>query len=416
MSHITSIRDMVQQWVYLVLLFQVSILGIHADECPPYGCSMVPRDILLDDSIRQSLATLRRSSRNRDKSSVNDPDLSCGNDFHATLTMIGYKGGKLEHQINQDRAFVLNPFMTNHHLSGVFDGHGRHGEIVAEYSRQEFPKRLAQKIHSLEGDITQDSIVTILKDTFLEIDRDARSASQGKGGCTASIVLRIEDYIFVANAGDSISIVATCNLHNSEIDQNSSESYNTIHMDTTKDSHTGTHVHFVTREDKPHLQEERSRIEAMGGRVWIPPDLTQESSRVLFVDPTTGYQTGLAMSRSIGDWDMIGVIAEPVVTVFSVSSILCSSIETKKGNDESCTVENDSTMKSKLFVVSATDGLMDYVDTQTLAESFTTSFCDKSLHPLSVAEELIFVAANGWHSEMKGEYRDDIAVAASMLV
>jgi serine/threonine protein phosphatase PrpC len=407
-------------WILLrlVLLLHVTIIGIQARECPFYGCTMLSRDVLRDDSLRQILSSLRRGGRTSGSSSsstssgLDQDDTSCGNDSHATLTMIGYKGGKEENQINQDRAFVINPFMTNYHLSGVFDGHGTNGEIVAEYSLHEFPKRLAQKLHHVVDTLHhQDSIIRILKDTFLDIDRDARSVSRGKGGCTASIVLRIGDSLYIANAGDSISIVATCS-HIRDHGQNNHDNKDTRHDDD--ESPTRAQVHFVTREDKPHLEEERSRIEAMGGRVWIPSDLTQESSRVLFVDPNTGYQTGLAMSRSIGDWDMVGVIAEPVVTVLSISSLLGPSKE-HKDNDESCTAD-DVKSNTHLFVVSATDGLMDYVDSQTLAESFATAFCEQSLHPLCVAEDLVYAAAKGWNSDMAGEYRDDIAMAASMLI
>jgi serine/threonine protein phosphatase PrpC len=342
---------------------------------------MLPRDVVFDDGARNALAGVRR----------NDDDAyealkTSGNQAHATLTLIGYKGGKEEDQINQDRAFVLNPFMDNYHLSGVYDGHGTKGEVVSEYAVRELPKRLAAKLEHIDVE-DESSVVKALKDTFVEIDIDAKPVSGGMGGCTASVVLGIGNRLYVANAGDSISIVATC------------------------DRHGNTRVHFVTREDKPHLDDERARIEGLGGQVWIPSDLTQESSRVIFVDPHTGYQSGLAMSRSIGDWDMIGVVAEPLVEVISFNSLFCVDAENEH---ESCKTTTDD-IQGNLFVVTATDGMMDYIQPQEIAESFASAFFKKEIHPLNVAEDLIHLAAQGWETEMAGQYRDDIAVAASML-
>jgi protein phosphatase PTC2/3 len=354
-------------------------------ECPSYGCLMLPRDIIFDEQTRKALAQIRR---NGDETSLETLKTS-GNSAHATLTLIGYKGGKDEDQINQDRAFAVNPFMGKYHLSGVYDGHGTGGEIVSEFALTELPKRLATKLERM--DISNDAmVVQALKDTFIEIASDAKSVSNGHGGCTASVVLRIGSRLFVANAGDSMSIVAS--------------------YDSSNESNgSATRVHFVTREDKPHLDDERARIESMGGTVWIPHDLTQESSRVIAVDPQTGYQSGLAMSRSIGDWDMIGVVAEPLVEVIYTDSLFCTDHE-----HETCKAPSEGT-QSNLFVVSATDGMMDYIDPQQIAEAFASAFFKGGMHPLNVAENLIYRATKGWEADMDGTYRDDIALAASML-
>ena len=168
----------------------------------------------------------------------------------------------------------------------------------------------------------------------------------------------------------------------------------------------------MTREDKPHLPDERARIEQMGGRVWVPLDLSAESSRVLGVDSRTGIESGLAMSRSIGDWDMIGVVAEPLVEVISLQDI----VQCAEKDIETCMAVSDDRTRANVFVVSATDGMMDYIDPQEIAESFANAFFQGGGHPLNVAEDLIFLAANGWETETRGTYRDDIAVAASVLM
>ena len=48
----------------------------------------------------------------------------------------------------------------------------------------------------------------------------------------------------------------------------------------------------------------------------------EDTPRVMYTDPNTGFQMGLAMSRSIGDWDMVGVIAEPIVDVLDLRNIV----------------------------------------------------------------------------------------------
>ena len=363
----------------LLLLLSFWLATCCARDCPSFGCSLLPRDVVFDEQSRKALSQVRRNDED-----ALDLLQTSGNSAHATLTMIGYKGGDIHDQINQDRSFVVNPFMEKYHLSGVFDGHGILGEVVSEYAVTELPKRLAAKLEQINPN-DEKLVVQALKDIFVEIDQDAKPVSGGKGGCTASVVLQMGNKLYVANAGDSVSIVAT--------------------YDESSDK---VLVHFVTREDKPHLEDERARIEAMGGTVWVPRDTKQESSRVIFADPTTGYQTGLAMSRSIGDWDMIGVVAEPLVEVITLNTLFCDENER-----ESCTATTE--LNGGLFVISATDGMMDYIDPQEIADAFATAFFRKGLHPLSVAEDLIHLAAKGWDAEMEGQYRDDIAVAASML-
>jgi serine/threonine protein phosphatase PrpC len=358
------------------LLLSLLFAACYARDCPSYGCSMLPRDIVFDEKARKGLQKVSRD----DDDGLEELKES-GNENHATLTLIGYKGGELTDQINQDRYFVVSPFMKSFHLSGVFDGHGNLGEVVSEFAVTETPKRLADKLGRLKSLDDDNAIVQALKDTFVEIDRDV--PTNGIGGCTASVVLQIGTKVYVANAGDSISMVATFDKVNKKVD-----------------------LLFVSREDKPHLQDERARIESMGGSVWIPRNLEEESSRVIFVDPKTGYQSGLAMSRSIGDWDMTGAIAEPLVEVVDLSKLRCISDE----SNESCTT-------SSVFVISATDGMMDYIQPSDIAASFASGLIQEDgPHPLNVAEDLIHLASRGWDKDMQGEYRDDIAVVASRLI
>ena len=77
-------------------------------------------------------------------------------------------------------------------------------------------------------------------------------------------------------------------------------------------------------------------------------------------------------------------------------------------------------------MVSATDGLVDFVAHQDIIDKIGITFFGRpSLqdrtsgigagHAHLAAEELIYLAARGWHEAMQGSYRDDITVAATKI-
>ena len=358
-------------------------------DCPTYGCSLFPRDVAFDEKARVALKHIRAEMHGTLFNQALGELATSGDENKATMTLVGFKGGKQANQINQDRAFVLSPFDLMEgkfcQMLGVFDGHGDLGENVSQYAVTELPKRLKEKIGHLKGEGNDLIIQQALIDSFIEIDKDI--PTKGVGGCTGSVILQVGSKLFVANAGDSRSVVA-------------------LYIEKTDE----VKLLYVTREDKPHLEEERARIESMGSRIYVPSDLKEESSRVI------SGTNGLAMSRSIGDWDMIGVIADPIVKIIDISATI--NTEMKKAN-EGCSEDEEycpGSLKAEhvsIFAVSATDGMMDYVEPLDLAGAFATTFYRPAgPHPLVMCEDLILAAAKGWYDEMDGQYRDDIAVAA----
>jgi hypothetical protein len=65
---------------------------------------------------------------------------------------------------------------------------------------------------------------------------------------------------------------------------------------------------FQSREDKPDLPDERARIMAAGGYVHIPQNPNEGIPRAYYIDENRQGQYGLAMSRSLGDWKVQGVM------------------------------------------------------------------------------------------------------------
>ena len=69
-----------------------------------------------------------------------------------------------------------------------------------------------------------------------------------------------------------------------------------------------------------------------------------------------------------------------------------------------------------IFAVSASDGLMDYVEPEIISKLLAQSITGASaLHLLSACERLISIAATAWHHAKQGRYRDDISIAVCKI-
>ena len=160
------------------------------------------------------------------------------------------------------------------------------------------------------------------------------------------------------------------------------------------------------------------------------------TSRVVYQDPVSGAPTGLAMSRSIGDWEAgkRGVIADPIVDVLDLNHLVvaalagtqekeqCYMVDEQGEIDEAActTAELEALMAEEddvhVFAVSATDGLMDFLEASEIAKILAPSlYVENGSHPVTACELLIFAAANAWQDAKQGRYRDDIAIAVSTL-
>ena len=401
-----------------------SSVSVHDPNlCPWYGCFLLPRDIVFDNEAKLALENIRKLYSPEDESSAesdstdsdnSDNSLtllrSVGNDDHATLTLVGYKGGDQDSQVNQDRSFVISPYMSTgeadgevllqsqRRILGVFDGHGNGGEFVSDQTVHSLPDLIASKLDEVakEGNpLTEEAVKNIIFDSFIEMDKTAPDFVTG--GCTATIVLQFDDQkIYVGNTGDSRSLIATYRKSTGDVN-----------------------VVYATREDKPDLPEEKARVEKMGGSVRLA-SRPGGTSRVMYTDKTSGREWGLAMSRSIGDWEAgkVGVIPDPIVDVLSVKDLVSFD-----GAEETCSVtaEGEQTCFQasediEVFAISATDGLLDFLPVDAIAGHVAKGlYAEDGPHLITACEELIRAAAGGWEQAKQGRYRDDIAIAVSRL-
>ena len=140
------------------------------------------------------------------------------------------------------------------------------------------------------------AIVKALNETFVEVNNNG-APSFFLGGSTASVSLRWGSKLYMANAGDSQTNLVSSFMH----------------------SPSSSKVEYRTRRDKANLPEEKERILKMGGKIHL--NANGFDPRVIVHSNAAKETIGLAMSRSIGDWDFkkFGVISEPIIDVIDLA-------------------------------------------------------------------------------------------------
>jgi serine/threonine protein phosphatase PrpC len=116
--------------------------------------------------------------------------------------------GGSKHKPNQDICFKIPLIEHNGYLLGVADGHGRDGHIIANISKE------------CTEEVIQTKIDDLLKDpiNFFEYLFDyihnkiiTNIGYNLKGGTTFSIILLLENKLWIANVGDSTGIIFSKN-------------------------------------------------------------------------------------------------------------------------------------------------------------------------------------------------------------
>lgn len=340
--------------------------------------------------------------------------------------------------VNQDRLVLIPSFAeeyspTNNDSAnardnfflGLFDGHDDNGHDIAMFASTEVPSRVADKMknvtlltevvdgdHSNHADV-QEKTKQIIIETFVEVDKDVPVPG---GGCTGIVILRRGPTLYMANAGDSTSYIVVYHPP-SNFDQEKS-SRNEKYISSPRSPDVQLHlqgtitIHSENEKHKAHFLKEKSRIEALGGRVHIPPK-NPMGSRVIVRSSIHREDVGLAMSRSIGDaeWTAVGVIPDPDVVVLNLDKFWSENDILNSG--------------AKVFVVVGSDGLFDARRVEFVTNHLAFGLFESRLargnnqqeegelskHLFDVGKKLVNMA-----SPVKEEwYRDDITFVAKVV-
>lgn len=335
--------------------------------------------------------------------------------------LITHSGNKGHRSPNQDRCIIIQDFNKQHSndwfVAALFDGHGDLGHVTSHVAVTEIPLLLLQSILMIDSNnaadkaiVSNNLIPTIIKEIFHKIDTSSIIAQVPRGGSTAVIVLHYQNTVFIASTGDSTAYL----IQWSGTTGSKTVSATTSISTTNNQKKLPYTIIKSAIHHKPSNPLERKRIESNGGQVYIPPQDSHESSRVIYKSLNRDgkvMQTGLAMSRSLGDTtakELQVVISDPDVITFTLPD------PTKH------TVDHDN-----YFIILASDGIMDVTKTSDLIISIGEALYDETANsatetktsPLrTISHQIVQRAIKAWNHATGNQYRDDMSLVVHKVL
>lgn len=274
---------------------------------------------------------------------------------------------------NQDRfAHVLDDARL---LTGVFDGHGQHGDKVADLAKDSLPREVFSRARRISADDKPGALERAMSQAFEATQQDLmgqRHVSSYSGTTAVAAYFPDQSNIVVANCGDSRAVLGR---------------------------RVGGRVQAVdlSSDHTPCRPDERKRIEALQGRVHqtMVPVMRQTtmggSERgVVGMGPQRVWDKhgtcGLGVSRSLGDLHM-----HPFVS----------------GSPEIVSRKLDAEDK---VVVLGSDGVWNHMTSQEAVEVASKHSC-----PKKAAKAITQVAHQRWINETGGRVSDDITAVVVKL-
>ncbi|RZC51718.1 hypothetical protein C5167_020141 [Papaver somniferum] len=266
--------------------------------------------------------------------------------------------------INQDSAILQQGFgMDAGVFCGVFDGHGKNGQIASRLVRSWLPGLILNQkkaISSLDLVSSKDSVEEWSKacvGAYKVMDKELKLQENldcSCSGTTSVTVIKQGEDLVIANLGDSRAVLGT-RSDNGEL----------MAVQLTTDL-------------KPSVPEEVERIKKSNGRVFA---LENEPHIPRVWLPDQNFP-GLAMTRAFGDFELkdYGVIAIPQISHHHLNI-----------NDK--------------FVVLASDGVWDVLSNQQVVSIVSSS------RPETAAREVVDAAVNSWKQKFPSSKMDDISVS-----
>jgi len=223
---------------------------------------------------------------------------------------------------NQDSYIVLTRVnnLKEYNIFGVLDGHGTEGHLVSQFVSQ-YMQREFQTHPSLEKLKDIEKIYStlssndfeLIKNIFINADltlKDKKIDSR-TSGTTCVLVIQVGEHIICANTGDSRAVLV--------FDEKNDDKLNFIK------------VFPLSIDSKPEIPAEKERIIQAGGSVEKIINKYGQPAGPFRVWAKNKDYPGLAMSRSIGDFNgkSVGLIPDPEIiecnlSIYSKYIIICS--------------------------------------------------------------------------------------------
>ena len=283
------------------------------------------------------------------KMSEKNKELIFENKKYASHTRKGTNEDGVIKENNQDASIILNNVMDieNYCIYGIMDGHGSNGHLASNFVKDRikeyfsdikiYKKRKSKKTFSSLDVTDLEKIYEKLTYNNYEIIREFYKKVNDElydtkfdvhfSGTTCVLIFKIGQKLICSNVGDSRAILVNKKNENNLYNESNLVNYNYEFI-------------ALSHDHKPENEEEKERIEKMGGEV-SQEFLIGKDERP--VGPFRVWNKGcdypgIAISRSLGDKiaELIGVIPEPEILEFDI---------------------ND---KSK-YIIMGSDGLFDYL-------------------------------------------------------
>ncbi|CAI9260721.1 unnamed protein product [Lactuca saligna] len=275
---------------------------------------------------------------------------------------------------NQDAAILYQDYgIEDGAFGGVFDGHGRNGQIVSKFVRNKLPSLIINERNSsiakgktvIKDDENESKDFQIWRDAcfgaFKVMDKEIKVIEHVDCSCsgtTAVIFIKQGDDLVIANLGDSRAVLGTI-------------------------AENGITPVQLTIDLKPSVPSEADRIRKSNGRVMA----LREEPHIDRVWLPHHDSPGLAMSRTFGDFVLKshGIIAVPDVSYHRLTS-----------KDQ--------------FLVLASDGVWDVLSNNTVVSIVWSADTEES-----AAKAVVVAATAAWKQKFPSSKRDDCTAICFFL-
>ena len=310
---------------------------------------------------------------------INPNQQSKGFKCCSQLTKAGLDGNGQE-KTDQDTPMLYLSVadIEGFNIFGVLDGHGNYGHFVSQFCRDYFMNKMkeyAESIMYITQSISAEDVYLNLKqnnysyivELFMNIDNELSAQSDifdcNMSGTTCNLIFQFNTHLVCFNVGDSRSILI----------EESSDNTNQI-------------IRALSIDHKPDIPEELMRIKENGGMVDQIQDLYGNKLGPNRVFKEGCVYPGLAMSRSLGDFQAkeCGVIPTPEIIEYEINP------------------------NTKYFVV-CSDGVWEFLTNENVRDIGNKYYYNNN-DVVGFCNELVNIAVNVWGEREKA--RDDITAVA----